>query len=81
MTSTTPAAAPASCYWCKDTAQSHRHYTVLCYENGKYLGPLGSDGYTVNRKIHAVILSKARAAQIAAEINSAGEFTTKASPF
>jgi hypothetical protein len=72
---------PKACYFCGDTTPDHKHYTVLCYENGKCLGRLGSDGCTTTRKIRAVIFGKQRAEQVAAEINADGEFTAKVRPF
>lgn len=70
-----------ACLLCGDTAPKHRHYTVLCYEDGRCLGRLGADGYTVNRKVFAVVFRKERAEQVATEINSEGTFTAKVKPF
>lgn len=74
-------ARSTACVWCGCTDSSHDHYTVLCYQDGVCLGRLGSDGYAVRRKIHAAILGKDRANQIAAEINADGDFTAKIAPF
>lgn len=72
----------STCFWCKDENPEHIHYAVLCRDkDGKLLGRLGSDGYAVKRNIFALILGKARAEEIAAEINEAGEFTAKAIKF
>lgn len=76
-----PENAVQPCFWCRDTTPNHRHYTVLCYKNGKCVGRLGADGYAVTRKIFALVLNRERADEIAAEINADGQFTAKVRPF
>lgn len=81
-TTTENPAADKGCYFCGDTAPEHKHYAVLIRENGKLLGRLGSRGTVTNRNIRAVILGKARAEQIAAEINEQDDdLTAKVIPF
>ena len=74
-----------ACGWrCGDTEPEHKHFTVIARENGKLLGRLTPDGYTTNRRIYAAVLSKARAEQIASEINSDPPFpgvTATVKPF
>lgn len=72
------------CFFCGDTTPNHKHYTVMCYENGKCVGRLAPDGYAVTRKLFAAMLRKERAEEIAAEINETTEstgFSAKAKPF
>jgi hypothetical protein len=72
------------CGWkCGDNTQGHNHYTVIVRENGKLLGRLTPDGKTVNRKVHAAILSKVKADQIASQINAdkSTAFTAVVRPF
>lgn len=60
-----------TCGWkCGDNTPGQNHYTVIIREDGKLLGRLSPEGKTVNRKIHAAILSKVKANQIANEINA-----------
>jgi len=77
----TATAEPDTCFFCGSTEPGHRHYTILCYENGTCIGRLGSGGYIVNRKIRALMFGKERAERIAAEIDAEGVFTTKVKPF
>lgn len=71
-----------ACGWrCGDATPDHRHYTVIVREHGKLLGRLCPDGTATNRKVHAAILSHAKAERIAREINSAGSFTAHVAPF
>lgn len=71
-----------ACGWhCGDDAPGHAHYTVLCYEGGKFLGGLTPQGTANRLKVYRAILGKARAEQIAAAINAKGEFTAKVAPF
>lgn len=68
-------APTASCGWnCGDIEPGHKHYTVIVRENGRLLGRLCPDGTTTRVKIHAAILSRAKADKIAERIN-AGETT------
>ena len=60
----------APCAWCGDTTPCHKHYSVLIRENGKLLGRLTPDGYAVNRKLFASVFGKARATEVAEEINA-----------
>ena len=60
----------APCAWCGDTTPGHKHYPVLIRENGKLLGRLTPDGYAVNRKLFASVFGKARATEVAEEINA-----------
>ena len=64
MTETTP------CVWCGDTTPDHKHYAVLIRENGKLLGRLTPRGGTAHNTIYAAVLSKARATEVAEEINA-----------
>ena len=64
MTEITP------CGLCGDAARGHKHYAVLIRENGKSIGRLGTDGCAVNRKLFAYIFGKARATEVAEEINA-----------
>lgn len=73
MTATTT----KTCGWrCGDTTENHKHYAVLVrdLDKGKLLGRLSSDGSVTNRNIFAVVLSKARATEIAEEISNSTEF-------
>lgn len=82
--STATAAEERTCFFCQDSTPNHKHYTVMCYENGKCVGRLAPDGYAVDRKVFAAILRKGRAEQIAAEINETTEttgFSAKVKPF
>ena len=73
---------PKPCAWkCGDDAPDHKHFAVSVRENSKLLGRLTPQGGTTTRNIYAVILSNARATQIAKEINEAGEFQAKVIPF
>ncbi|WP_433206753.1 hypothetical protein ACQP1G_20635 [Nocardia sp. CA-107356] len=56
---------------------------MIVSENGKLLGRLTPDGKTVNRKVHAAILSKVKADQIASQINAdkSTAFTAVVRPF
>lgn len=67
------------CGWnCGDDSEGHKHYAVVCREkSGKLLGRLTPEGTATQRKLFASILSKARAQEIADEINAGGEFTAK----
>ena len=67
--STATAAEERTCFFCQDSTPNHKHYTVMCYEGGKCVGRLAPDGYAVNRKLFAAMLTRDRAEQIAAEIN------------
>lgn len=59
------------CPWrCGDDEPAHKHYAVLVRENGKLLGRLTPEGGATSRNIFAMILSKARATEIAGEINA-----------
>ena len=73
------------CGWsCGDSEPEHKHFTVIVRENGTLLGRLTPEGYTTNRRIYAAVLSKARAEQIASEINSDPPFpgvTATVKPF
>jgi hypothetical protein len=69
------------CFFCGDTTPDHRHYTVIVREDGKLLGRLCPDGTATNRKVHAAVLSRAKADQVAQAINDAGAFTAKVAPF
>lgn len=71
------------CGWrCGDTRPDHKHYAVLCYENGKQIGRLTPQGGVTTRKIFASIFSEARATAIAAEITADDSpFTAKAIKF
>lgn len=65
-----------ACGWkCGDPELGHKHFAVLARENGKLLGRLTPDGRATKRNVHAAVLSKARAEELAGEINSAGSFT------
>lgn len=78
------ATKPVTCFWnCGDTNPEHTHYSVLIRDakTNKLLGRLTPNGTAVNRKFYATIFSKARAEEIAAEINQDGEFTAKAIKF
>lgn len=80
MTTTTAGHRP--CFWgCGGERPDHQHYTVIVREKGRLLGRLCPDGTATRRKIHAVLLSKARAERIAAEINARGEFTARVATF
>jgi len=70
-----------SCGWCEDPTYDHQHYAVLVREHRKLLGRLTPSGTCTQRKIHAAILSKARATEIAASINSEGNFVATVIPF
>ena len=63
-TTTTP------CGWCGDTAPGHKHFAVLIRENGKSVGRLTPRGGTAHNTIYAAVLSKARATEVAEEINT-----------
>lgn len=69
------------CGWCDDPEPGHEHYTVMAYENGKFVGRLTPEGGATRKKIFASVLSKERAERIASEINSAGVFTARAAKF
>jgi len=70
------------CGWhCGDDTPDHKHYTVLCYEDGKFLGGLTPHGSANRLKIYRAIMGKDRAAQVAASINAKGEFTAKVASF
>lgn len=70
------------CGWkCGDENEEHKHYSVLVRENGKLLGRLTPLGTANRLKIHAAVLSNAKATRIAGEINDAGEFTATVTPF
>lgn len=66
-----------TCGWrCGDPAPEHKHFTVIVRdESNKLLGRVTPDGYATNRKLFAAVLSKARAEEIASEINAGGTFT------
>ena len=71
MTTTTTARTETTpCVWCGDTTPGHKHYAVLIRENGKTLGRLTPDGHAVNRKLFAHVFGKARATEVAEEINT-----------
>lgn len=70
-----------TCFFCGSEQPDHHHYTVLCYEGERCLGRLSSDGHTTRRRIHAVMLGKDRANEIAAEINAEGVFSAKVKRF
>lgn len=79
-TTETKSAAVNPCGFCT-TVGEHIHYTVKVYENGKFIGRLGSDGTAVTRKIFAVVLSKQKADEIAESINNEGKFTARVDKF
>jgi len=82
MTETTAPDQRATCPWsCGDTTPRHSHFTVIVREGGRLLGRLCPDGTATTRKIHAAILSRAKADEIAAAINDRGEFTAHVAPF
>ena len=64
MTEITP------CGLCGDAARGHKHYAVLIRENGKPIGRLTPRGGTARNTIYAAVLSKARATEVAEEINA-----------
>jgi len=70
-----------TCSWCEDPQPDHQHYAVLVREGGKLLGRLTPSGTCTQRKIHAAILSQARATEVAASINSEGNFVATVIPF
>lgn len=63
--------------------QTQKHYTVIVHDakSGKLLGRLCPDGTATNRVIHAAMLGKEQAEEIAAEINAGDEFTAKVRKF
>lgn len=73
--------ADRKCGWCEDQEEGHTHYAVLVRENGKLLGRLTPEGGATNRNIFAAILSKARAEEVAKDINAEGQFEAKAIKF
>lgn len=59
------------CGWrCGDDDPKHVHYAVLLREKGKLLGRLTPNGGAARNTIYAAILSKARAEEVADEINA-----------
>lgn len=59
-----------TCGWnCGDPTADHKHFAVLVRRDGKLLGRLARNGTTTNRNLFAVIYSKAKASEIAGQIN------------
>lgn len=77
MTNDNLSAENKTCSWlCGDPNPGHKHYAVVVRDSGHLLGRLTSDGSVTNRNLFAVVLSKARAEQIAAEINEQNDDLT-----